>query len=135
MKNLKTTLVSIALISMLSACSKPDITGTWIPESVKSDDNLYTYYDIKKIDGTERLSLIKYIYKIRPSYEGGKAPIQLDEPTTKVLEFTKDNTYCVEGSLNTECVVSVDGGKLDVYNNGRFKKSESTPPKIPVNKY
>ena len=125
---------SMILVSTLSACSKPDVTGVWIPETIASDDSTYKYYEIKKMEGTDRFQFIEYYYRIRPLYKNGKVPFQLDQPTSKVLEFTKDNTYCVEGSLNTECVVAVDGGKLDIYQKGRFIKSASNPPKIPVNK-
>lgn len=134
LNKIKTFFSSLLLASTLSACSKPDVTGVWIPETIAADDSTYKYYEIKKIEGTERLQFIEYYYRILPLTKGDKIPRQLDQPTTKVLEFTKDKTYCVEGSLNTECVVAIDSDKLDIYQKGRFKKSASNPPKIPINK-
>lgn len=129
---IKTVLTSLLLAATLTACSKPDVTGVWIPETTSSNDQTYTYYEIKKMDGTDRLNFIEHSFRVRPLLSGDKVPSKLNE-ITKILEFTKDNTYCVEGSLNTECIVSVDGDKLDIYRAGRFKKSISDSPTVPVN--
>lgn len=135
-KNCKVFFSSFVLAAALSACSKPDITGVWIPENVSSNDDTYKYYEIKNMDGgTDRLQLIQYYYRIKPAYAGGKVPILLDQPISNVLEFAKDKTYCIEGSLKTQCAVSVDQNTLDIYRSGRFKRSSSNPPKIPVNRY
>lgn len=128
---LKATLVVICASIMLTACSKPDISGVWIPENTTPDSTYYNFYEIKKKDNSDRYQLIETSYKIKSTF-GDKVPRLLDKRAYKVLEFTKDNTYCVEGSLNTECVVAVDG-KLDIYNHGRFVKSKSNTPPIPVN--
>lgn len=133
LKNLSMICTSMFLAFGLSACSKPDVSGTWIPEKVSSDQDTFEYYEIKKMDGTDRYQFTEYSYHIKP-YAALKIKIpDLNYKRDKVLEFTKDKTYCIEGSMNTVCVVAVDDGKLDIYNSGRFIKSSSNPPKIPVN--
>ena len=117
---------------VLLACSKPDISGVWIPEKHDSIDLTYKYYEIGEKDSSDRYSFTKYIYIVKSRIKSQKLPL-LNGTIQKKLEFTKDNTYCVEGSLNTECVVYVDG-KLDIYGEGTFLKSEQNPPKILVNK-
>ena len=117
---------------VLLACSKPDISGVWIPEKHDSIDLTYKYYEIGEKDSSDRYSFTKYIYIVNSPIKSQKLPL-LNGTIQKKLEFTKDNTYCVEGSLNTECVVYVDG-KLDIYGEGTFLKSEQNPPKILVNK-
>ena len=117
---------------VLLACSKPDISGVWIPEKHDSIDLTYKYYEIGEKDSSDRYSFTKYIYIVNSPIKSQKLPL-LNGKIQKKLEFTKDNTYCVEGSLNTECVVYVDG-KLDIYGEGTFLKSEQNPPKILVNK-
>ena len=117
---------------VLLACSKPDISGVWIPEKHDSMDLTYKYYEIGEKDSLDRYSFTKYIYIVNSPIKSQKLPL-LNGKIQKKLEFTKDNTYCVEGSLNTECVVYVDG-KLNIYDEGIFLKSEQNPPKILVNK-
>lgn len=134
LKHLSMICTSMLLALGLSACSKPDVSGTWIPEKVSPDDIFYEYYEIKKMEGTDRYQFVANLFSIQAGFKGDEVPRRIGEPKTMVLDFTKDNTYCVEGSMNTKCVVAVDGGKLDIYERGRFVKSSSNPPKIPVNK-
>lgn len=134
LKNLSMICTSMFLALGLSACSKPDVTGVWVPEKVSPDDIFYEYYEIKKMEGTDRYQFVANQFKIKALFDGEKVPHRIDQPISMVLDFTKDNTYCVEGSMNTKCVVAVDGGKLDIYERGRFVKSSSNSPKIPVNK-
>ena len=103
---------------VLLACSKPDISGVWIPEKFEKSEKYYEYYEIGQKDSLDRYNFTKYIY--------------INGKIEKKLEFTKDNTYCVEGSMQTECVVYVDG-KLDIYGQGTHVKSPQNPPKVPVN--
>ena len=49
---------------VLLACSKPDISGVWIPEKVSSSDTFYSYYEIRSLD-SNRYSLTAFKYKIR----------------------------------------------------------------------
>jgi hypothetical protein len=116
---------------VLLACSKPDISGVWIPEKHDSIDLTYKYYEIGEKDSSDRYSFTKYIYITRSNNPRQKLPL-LNGKIEKKLEFTKDNTYCVEGSMQTECVVYVDG-KLDIYGQGTHVKSPQNPPKVPVN--
>jgi len=120
---------------VLLACSKADISGVWIPEKVSSSDTFYSYYEITSLD-SNRYSLSEFKYKIRNPIADimpMDLPKLIDKEEGKKLEFTKDNTYCVEGSLNTECFVFTDR-KLDVYKGSRLVKSKTNPPLIPVNK-
>ncbi|WP_159153850.1 hypothetical protein [Acinetobacter johnsonii] len=130
-KLVKALCLSIVPVVLL-ACSKPDISGVWIPETHDPMDSSYIYYEIGQKDNLDRYSFTKYIYIVKSRIKSQKLPL-LNGTIQKKLEFTKDNTYCVEGSLNTECVVYVDG-KLDIYGEGTFLKSEQNPPKILVNK-
>ena len=116
---------------VLLACSKPDISGVWIPEKHDSIDLTYKYYEIGEKDRSDRYNFTKYIYITRSNNPRQKLPL-LNGKIEKKLEFTKDNTYCVEGSMQTECVVYVDG-KLDIYGQGTHVKSPQNPPKVPVN--
>ena len=117
---------------VLLACSKPDISGVWIPEKFEKSEKYYEYYEIGQKDSLDRYNFTKYIYITRSNNPRQKLPL-LNGKIEKKLEFTKDNTYCVEGSLNTECFVFSDG-KLDIYNGSRLVKSKTNPPLIPVNK-
>ena len=130
-KLVKALCLSIVPVVLL-ACSKPDISGVWIPETHDPMDLTYKFYEIGEKDSSDRYSFTKYIYIVNSPIKSQKLPL-LNGKIQKKLEFTKDNTYCVEGSLNTECVVYVDG-KLDIYGEGTFLKSEQNPPKILVNK-
>ncbi|KQQ65476.1 hypothetical protein [Acinetobacter sp. Leaf130] len=139
-KSVFTTLKGSVVLTLgiaLAACfnSKPDISGAWVPESVDKNATFYAYYMIGEKDSNDRYSITKFNYKIRNPLQDIK-PIKLPQLVGKIegkkLEFVKDNTYCVEGSLQTECVVYTDG-KLDFYNQGTFVKSNKTPPEIPVN--
>lgn len=130
-KLVKTLCLSIVSV-VLVACSKPDISGVWIPEKHDLTDLTYKYYEIGGKDNSGRYSFTKYIYIVNSPIKSQKLPL-LNGKIQKKLEFTKDNTYCVDGSLNTECVVYVDG-KLNIYDEGIFLKSEQNPPKILVNK-
>ncbi|MGQ1480498.1 hypothetical protein ACT4XN_19365 (plasmid) [Acinetobacter baumannii] len=139
-KSVFTTLkgsVVLALGIALTACfsSKPDISGTWVPASVDKNARFYAYYTIGEKDSNDRYSITKFNYQIRNPIQDIN-PIKLPQLVGKIegkkLEFVKDNTYCVEGSLQTECVVYTDG-KLDFYNQGTFVKSNKNPPEIPVN--
>ncbi|MGE9768686.1 hypothetical protein [Acinetobacter baumannii] len=116
------------------ACSKPDISGVWIPEKVTKDEIFFDYYIIEKKKDSDRYLLKNVTYRIKGgnSYRPMKLPKLIGGQPEKVLELIKDNTYCVEGSLQTECVVYMDG-KLDFYNQGTFVKSNKKPPEIPVN--
>ncbi|HFG4561763.1 hypothetical protein OHV78_17240 [Acinetobacter baumannii] len=119
---------------LLTACSKPDISGVWIPEKVAKDEVFFDYYIIEKKKDSDRYLLKNVTYRIKGgnSYRPMKLPKLIGGQPEKVLEFIKDDTYCVEGSLQTECVVYTDG-KLDFYNQGTFVKSKKNPPEIPVN--
>ncbi len=132
MKILNKTILFAVIPFLMVACSKPDISGVWIPEKHDSMDLTYKYYEIGEKDSSDRYSFTKYIYIVNSPIKSQKLPL-LNGKIQKKLEFTKDNTYCVEGSLNTECVVYVDG-KLNIYDEGIFLKSEQNPPKILVNK-
>ena len=131
MKKLIKTLCLSILPVALFACSKPDISGVWIPEKHDSMDLTYKYYEIGEKDSSDRYSFTKYIYIVNSPIKSQKLPL-LNGKIQKKLEFTKDNTYCVEGSMQTECVVYVDG-KLDIYGQGTHVKSPQNPPKVPVN--
>lgn len=133
-KKLQTICTSMCLAIGLSACSRPDVSGVWIPEKVSSNQDTFEYYEIKKMENTDRYQFTEYSYHIKP-YLALKIKIpDLNYKRDRVLVFTKDKTYCVEGSLNTVCIVSINDNKLDIYNSGPFIKSASNPPKIPVNK-
>ena len=135
MKILNKTILFAVIPFLMVACSKPDISGVWIPEKVSSSDTFYSYYEITSLD-SNRYSLTEFKYKIRNPIADimpMDLPKLIGTEEGKKLEFTKDNTYCVEGSLSTECFVFSDG-KLDIYNGSRLVKSKTNPPLIPVNK-
>lgn len=130
-KLVKALCLSIVPVVLL-ACSKPDISGVWIPEIFEKSEKYYEYYEIGQKDSLDRYNFTKYIYITRSNNPRQKLPL-LNGKIEKKLEFTKDNTYCVEGSMQTECVVYVDG-KLDIYGQGgTHVKSPQNPPKVPVN--
>lgn len=139
-KSVFTTLkgsVILTLAMALTACfsAKPDISGAWVPESVNNEDTFYYYYVIGEKDSNDRYSITQFNYQIRnliPDIQHINLPKLIEKIEGKKLEFVKDNTYCVEGSLQTECVVYING-KLDFYNKGTFVKSNKNPPEIPVN--
>lgn len=133
MKNLIKGIALTTFAVLLTACSKPDISGVWIPENVSKDSVFYSYYFIKKIEDSDRFSVEQHKFRIKKP--NPILPIELPEKisdTQKVLEFAQDNTYCVEGSMKTECFIAV-GDKLDVYKGVRLKKTSTFPPQIPVN--
>nr|WP_314370689.1 hypothetical protein [uncultured Acinetobacter sp.] len=133
MKNLIKGIALTTFAVLLTACSKPDISGVWIPENVSKDSVFYSYYVVKKIENSDRYSVEQHKFRIKKP--NPLLPIELPEKiseTQKVIEFTKDNTYCVEGSMETECFIAVDD-KLDGYKGVRLKKTSTFPPQIPVN--
>ena len=48
-KLIKILCLSTVLVVLL-ACSKPDISGVWIPEKISSSDTFYSYYEIRSLD-------------------------------------------------------------------------------------
>lgn len=131
MKFLNKKILFIAIPFFMVACSKLDVSGIWIPEKFENSEKYYEYYEIGQKDSLDRYSFTKYIYITRSNNPRQKLPL-LNGKIEKKLEFNKDNTYCVEGSMQTECVIYVDG-KLDIYGEGTYVKSSQNPPKIPVN--
>lgn len=125
---------SLLLIGGLTGCfSKPDISGTWIPEKTPNSAYFYAYYEISKPDSNGNFAFKKVNYQIKNMnpYNPAKLP-KFNGESKGVLTPTKDNTYCVEGSLNTECFIFTDG-KLRPSNSQEYLvKSPKAVPDIPV---
>ncbi len=65
MKNLIKGIALTTFAVLLTACSKPDISGVWIPENVSKDSVFYSYYVIKKIEDSDRFSVEQHKFRIK----------------------------------------------------------------------
>lgn len=75
MKILNKTILLAVIPFLMVACSKPDISGVWIPEKHDSMDLTYKYYEIGEKDSSDRYSFTKYIYIVNSPIKSQKLPL------------------------------------------------------------
>ena len=128
---LTTALFSLSLTGCFT--SKPDIAGIWIPEHTPKSEFFYTYYEISKADAQDNYPIKKFNYQIQNMnpYNPAKLP-KLNGTTSGVLTFVKDDTYCYESSLATDCFVYSDGKLRKADTQKVFLMTSKNPPEIPV---
>lgn len=132
---IKLGLASAVVALGLTGCftSKPDISGVWVPEHTPKSEFFYSYYVISEADKQGSFPVKKVNYQIQNmnQYNPAKLPKFTGE-SSGVLTFVKDDTYCYEGSLASDCFVYSDGKLRKSDTQNFFLKTSKNPPEIPV---